>query len=51
MTPRDGNLAERVELLGNVAGEQALNQRKLARRIGISVGLVNALVARMPNIR
>jgi DNA-binding MarR family transcriptional regulator len=46
MTPRDGNLAERVELLGNVAGEQALNQRKLARQIGISVGLVNALVHR-----
>jgi DNA-binding MarR family transcriptional regulator len=32
--------------LGNVAGEQALNQRKLARQIGISVGLVNALVHR-----
>jgi DNA-binding MarR family transcriptional regulator len=46
MTPRDGNLTERVELLGNVAGEQALNQRKLARQIGISVGLVNALVHR-----
>ena len=46
MTPRDGNLAERVELLGNVAGQQALNQRKLARQIGISVGLVNALVHR-----
>src|ERR1700731_107573 len=46
MTPRDGNLAERVELLGNVAGQQALNQRALAREIGISVGLVNALVHR-----
>jgi hypothetical protein len=46
MTPRDGNLVERVELLDNVAGEQALNQRKLARQIGISVGLVNALVHR-----
>jgi DNA-binding MarR family transcriptional regulator len=46
MTPRDGNLAERVELLGSVAGQQALNQRKLARQIGISVGLVNALVHR-----
>jgi DNA-binding MarR family transcriptional regulator len=46
MTPRDGNLAERVELLGNVAGEEELNQRKLARQIGISVGLVNALVHR-----
>jgi DNA-binding MarR family transcriptional regulator len=46
MTLRDGNLAERVELLGNVAGQQALNQRKLARQIGISVGLVNALVHR-----
>lgn len=46
MTPRDGNLGETVKLLGNVAGEQALNQRKLAREIGISVGLVNALVHR-----
>jgi DNA-binding MarR family transcriptional regulator len=46
MTSRNGNLGETVELLGNVAGEEALNQRKLARQIGISVGLVNALVHR-----
>ena len=46
MTPRDGNLVETVELLGNVAGQQASNQRALARQIGISVGLVNALVRR-----
>jgi DNA-binding MarR family transcriptional regulator len=46
MTPRDGNLAERVKLLGNVAGQEASNQRALARQIGISVGLVNALVRR-----
>jgi DNA-binding MarR family transcriptional regulator len=50
MTPRDGNLVETVKLLGNVAGQegldQGLNQRTLARQIGISVGLVNALVHR-----
>jgi len=46
MTPRNGNLGETVKLLGNVAGEEMLNQRKLARQIGISVGLVNALVHR-----
>lgn len=44
--PRDGNLAETVELLDNVAGQDAPNQRALARKIGISVGLVNALVHR-----
>lgn len=42
----DGNLAETVELLDNVAGQEAPNQRALARKIGISVGLVNALVHR-----
>jgi DNA-binding MarR family transcriptional regulator len=46
MTPRDGNLVETVKLLGNVAGQEASNQRALARQIGISVGLVNALVRR-----
>ncbi len=45
MSPRN-NLGETVQLLGNVAGDEALNQRKLARDIGISVGLVNALVRR-----
>lgn len=43
---RNGNLAETVELLDNVAGAEAPNQRDLARKIGISVGLVNALVHR-----
>lgn len=43
---RNGNLAETVELLDNVAGQEAPNQRALARKIGISVGLVNALVHR-----
>lgn len=43
---RNGNLAETVELLDNVAGKDAPNQRALARKIGISVGLVNALVHR-----
>jgi DNA-binding MarR family transcriptional regulator len=42
--PRDGNLAERVALLDNVG--EIRNQRALARKIGISVGLVNALVHR-----
>jgi hypothetical protein len=46
MTSGDGNLAETVKLLGNVAGQQASNQRALASQIGISVGLVNALVRR-----
>ena len=44
--PRDSNLAETVELLDNVAGKEAPNQRALAAKIGISVGLVNALVHR-----
>jgi DNA-binding MarR family transcriptional regulator len=43
---RDGNIAETVELLDTVAGDQSANQRALARKIGISVGLVNALVHR-----
>ncbi len=43
---RDGNLVETVKLLGNVAGQEGMNQRALARQIGISVGLVNALVHR-----
>ena len=41
-----GNLGETVKLLDNVAGQEAANQRALARNIGISVGLVNALVHR-----
>jgi DNA-binding MarR family transcriptional regulator len=44
--PQDGNLAETVKLLDNVAGQEVPNQRALARKIGISVGLVNALVHR-----
>jgi len=43
---RNGNLAETVELLDNVAGQEAPNQRALARKLGISVGLVNALMHR-----
>ncbi|HVZ53910.1 MAG TPA: hypothetical protein VG986_18220 [Pseudolabrys sp.] len=43
---RNGNLTETVELLDNVAGQEAPNQRALARKLGISVGLVNALVHR-----
>src|SRR5258707_13322947 len=41
-----GNLGETVKLLDNVAGQEGSNQRALARKIGISVGLVNALVHR-----
>jgi DNA-binding MarR family transcriptional regulator len=44
--PQDGNLAETVELLDNLSGQEGPNQRALARKIGISVGLVNALVHR-----
>jgi DNA-binding MarR family transcriptional regulator len=44
--PQDANLAETVKLLDNVAGQEVPNQRALARKIGISVGLVNALVHR-----
>ena len=44
--PRDVNLAETVKLLDNLSAENAGNQRALARQIGISVGLVNALVNR-----
>ncbi len=43
---RNSNLTETVELLDNVAGQEAANQRALARKLGISVGLVNALVHR-----
>lgn len=43
---RNGNLAETVKLLDNVSGRSAPNQRALARQIGVSVGLVNALVHR-----
>lgn len=43
---QDGNLAETVKLLDNLAGQEGPNQRVLARKIGISVGLVNALVHR-----
>ena len=43
---RDGNIAETVELLDTVAGDRSANQRALARKIGISVGLVNAMVHR-----
>jgi DNA-binding MarR family transcriptional regulator len=43
---QDDNLAETVKLLDNLAGQEVLNQRALARKIGISVGLVNALVHR-----
>ncbi len=44
--PGDGNLAETVQLLDNVAGQGAPNQRVLAQRLGVSVGLVNALMRR-----
>jgi DNA-binding MarR family transcriptional regulator len=44
--PDNGNLIETVKLLDNVAGQAVPNQRALARQIGISVGLVNALVHR-----
>jgi DNA-binding MarR family transcriptional regulator len=44
--PGNDNLVETVKLLDNVAGQSAGNQRALARQIGISVGLVNALVHR-----
>jgi DNA-binding MarR family transcriptional regulator len=46
MTSRDANLVETVKLLDTVADRQASNQRALARDIGISVGLANALVQR-----
>lgn len=44
--PRNGNLAETVELLDHISGPDAPNQRALAQRIGVSVGLINALVHR-----
>jgi len=43
---RDGNLAETVKLLDTVAEQDAPNQRALARKVGVSVGLVNALMHR-----
>lgn len=42
----DANLTETVQLLDNVEGKDAPNQRTLANRIGISVGLLNALINR-----
>lgn len=44
--PRNGNLAETVKLLDNVSGTGAPNQRALAQQVGISVGLLNALIHR-----
>jgi DNA-binding MarR family transcriptional regulator len=44
--PRENNLAETVELLNNMSGKETPNQRALAAKIGVSVGLVNALVHR-----
>ena len=44
--PSEHNLGETVQLLDSVAGQSTSNQRALARKIGISVGLVNALVHR-----
>jgi DNA-binding MarR family transcriptional regulator len=43
---RDLNLAETVKLLDEVSGQNSGNQRALAQQIGISLGLVNALVHR-----
>lgn len=41
-----GNLRETVDLLSNVAGGQPKSQHALARHLGVSVGLVNALIRR-----
>lgn len=41
-----GNLAETVKLLDDVSKRSIPNQRALARQIGVSVGLVNALLHR-----
>src|SRR5215469_1044887 len=41
-----GNLAETVKLLDDVSKRSNPNQRALARQIGVSVGLVNALLHR-----
>jgi DNA-binding MarR family transcriptional regulator len=46
MVPEKGNFVETAKLLDNIGSEEASNQRALARRIGVSVGLVNALVHR-----
>lgn len=43
---QSGNLAETVKLLDDVSKQGVPNQRALARRIGVSVGLVNALLHR-----
>lgn len=43
---QSGNLAETVKLLDDVSKESVPNQRALAQRIGVSVGLVNALLHR-----
>lgn len=43
---RNGNLAETVALLDRVSERGAIDQRTLARQIGISVGLLNALIHR-----
>lgn len=43
---RDGKVAETVELLDRVSERGAVDQRTLARQIGISVGLLNALIHR-----
>ena len=40
------NLVETVTLLDDIATEKVPNQRTLARNIGVSVGMVNALVHR-----
>ena len=42
----EGRVAETVKLLDNVEGNGDANQRFLAREIGVSIGLVNALVSR-----
>jgi DNA-binding MarR family transcriptional regulator len=44
--PRGGKIAETVKLLDNVASNEGANQRVLARQVGVSIGLVNALVNR-----
>jgi DNA-binding MarR family transcriptional regulator len=43
---QSGNLAETVKLLDDVSKQSVPNQRALAQRIGVSVGLVNALLHR-----
>lgn len=43
---QSGNLTETVKLLDDVSKRSNPNQRALARQIGVSVGLVNALLHR-----